>query len=104
MADNPKLQQLIDEAKAHRQPRLTAFQNRLEEVLSKELCEMLGITFGFSTPGDIPIATLTVKHAIWEIHPRDDGGWLIAINGRFGSPGLDGFTTKDQFLLLLDQA
>jgi hypothetical protein len=126
MADDARLQQLIEEAKTKR---LEEFRSRLEEAISKELCDILEISYSISKPEQVPTATFRANNVTWVICPgsiypgsHDAGGWLLIRDGSSQSRGPDAshshrqteaeftsrgrrpaeFHTKDDLLLLLD--
>lgn len=123
MYDESRLEQLIAEAKMRRDDaraqQVKSFKAELLNDLSDEVCNILGMTFqgdeqAGSTRGDvyIPRAKFTGYGFTWSVrrwadtvsNVEDPPKWVIdGRNDAGGSRTPGGFTTRDEFLLLLDR-
>jgi hypothetical protein len=93
MSDDARLKQLIEEAKTKK---LGEFRSQLEEAISKELCDILELSYNIRTPGQVPTATFRANNVTWAICPasifpgsRDAGGWVLIRDGSGQSRGSD---------------
>jgi hypothetical protein len=111
MPNDNRLKHLIEEAKAHQQEqhdeKLNEFRSSLEDAISTELCNVLGMTYSIGKPG-MPTATFLQNNETWTIRHGGEGverwKWAIRRNGRVITSGQDGFNTKDELLLLIDES
>ena len=110
MPDEARLKQLIEETKTKK---LDEFRSSLEEAVSKELCDILELTYTMAKPEDLPIASFPMKSQTWVImesglpvSEREHTRWVLGINTGSGdfhrSRHARGFNTRDDLLLLID--
>jgi hypothetical protein len=101
--DEARLKQLIEEA---RTKKLGEFRRSLEEAISKELCDLLEMSYTITKPEGVLKATFSINNETWEIWPQPGGPatWRLSHSesGQGHRPSATyGFNTEDDLLWVI---